>query len=191
MRILAGSASAVAAVMLTLAGCAAAGPPTADTMPRPASQTAAGHARQAATQAGTAVRLASPRLKCADPVAAGRAPGGAGGARGTTGQARQMTTLGGSVSPAPVATASRGTVQAGVVHLSQPGVVVLCGPVTGHCPPGYRAIYPRVRSGGRPPELLPFRLACVAPVPLHTMPPDQFTPVPVVTRPLHTMPPQD
>jgi len=191
MRILAGSASAVAAVMLALAGCAAASHPTANEVPRPASQTAAaGHASQAARQAGAAVRLASPRLKCADPVAAGRAPGGGGGARGTTGQVRQMTTLGGNVSPAPLATPGRATVQqAGVVHLTQPGLVVLCGPVTGHCPPGFRTVFHRAIASGRPPVLLPRMVACIR-FTAGTSPEPQLSPLPVVTRPLHTMPPQ-
>jgi hypothetical protein len=191
MQILAGSASGVAAVMLGLGGCTAASHPTANDVPRPASRAvAAGHASQAAAQPGSAARLASPLIKCADPVGAGAAQPAAGGV--TTGQARQMATLGGNVSPAPLATASQATLrQVGVVHLSQPGLVILCGPAVVHCPPGFRAIYPRAPSGGRPPELLPRLVACVARFPLRSLPPQpQLTPVPVVTRPLHTMPPQ-
>jgi hypothetical protein len=186
-KILAGSVSAVAAVMLGLAGCAAASHPTANGVPRPASQTAAGHA----SQAGTPVRLAAPLIKCADPVGAGAAPPAADGVRGTTGQARQKAAVGGSASPIPLASGSRATLrQVGVVHPGQPGLVMLCGPAVVHCPPGFRAIYPRARSGGRPPELMPYRLVCVARFPLRSLPPEpQPTPVPAVTRPLHTMPP--
>ena len=81
MRVLAGSASALAAVVLALAGCAAASHPTANDVPRPVSQAAA------AARAGTAVRLAAPLAKCADLLGAGRALGGAGGAPGATDQA--------------------------------------------------------------------------------------------------------
>jgi hypothetical protein len=189
MQILAGSASAVTAVMLCLAGCAAASHPTANDVPRSASHATAGHASQAAAHAKTAVRLASPFIKCAYPIGAGGAKSAAGGVRDTTGQARQMATLGGNVSPAPLATPSRATLrQVGVAIRSQPGLLVRCRPVIVHCPPGYRAMYPRVRSGG-PPVLPPYRVACIAPVPLRS-PEPQFTPVPAVTRPLHTMPPQ-
>jgi len=81
MRVLAGSASALAAVVLALAGCAAASHPTANDVRRPVSRAAA------AARAGTAVRLAAPLAKCADLLGAGRALGGAGGAPGATDQA--------------------------------------------------------------------------------------------------------
>jgi hypothetical protein len=76
VRVLAGSASALAAVMLALAGCAAAGHLAAATVPRPASQSAAtGHA-SLQTASGTAVRRASRLLKCVDPVPPRRASRG-------------------------------------------------------------------------------------------------------------------
>lgn len=188
MQILAGSASVMTAVILGLAGCAAASHPTAGTMRRSASQTTAGHASQAAVRAATAARRASPLLKCADPVAPGRA---AGGTRTATGRSGQVAADAGSASPVPVATAGRATIrQIGVVNLSQPGLVMLCGPVIVHCPRGFRAIYRRDLSGRRPRVLLPYVAVCLR-FPLRTLRPEpQLTPVPVVTRPLHTMPPQ-
>jgi hypothetical protein len=188
VQILAGSASAVTAVMLGLAGCAAASHATANDVPRPASQTAAaaGHA-----SAGAAVRLASPLAKCAEPVAPGGAVGGAGSAPGTGGQARQPAALGGSAPPVPLATASRVAVrQMGAVNLSQPGLVVMCGPASVHCPLGFRALYRRALSGHRRP-VLPYVAACIARFPAGTLPPKpRLSPVPLRTRPLHTMPPQ-
>jgi hypothetical protein len=192
IQILAGSASAVAAVMLGLAGCAAASHPTANDVPRPASQTAsAGPASQAATQAGTAVRLASPLIRCADPLGAGAAPAAAGGIRGTTGQARQLATLGGNVSPAPPATPRQGTLRrVGVIHLSHPGLVMLCVPVNAHCPRGFRIVYPKEFSGHRPPVLLPYRVVCITRFPLRSLPPEpRLTPMPARTMPLRTLPP--
>jgi hypothetical protein len=195
MRLLAGWASALAVVPFGLAGCAAASHPAADTVPRPASQTVAAGSTspQTAARARTAVRLAAPLLKCADPVAPGRALGSGYGARAATGQASQMAALGGSASPIPLATAGQATVrQVGVVNLSQPGLVVLCGPVNVHCPPGFGKLYLMTRSAGpRPRSLLPYPAVCVARFRGHPMPPEpQLTPVPVATRPLHTMPPQ-
>jgi hypothetical protein len=103
-----------------------------------------------------------------------------------------MTTLGGNVSPAPPATSGEATLrQVGVIHLSQPGLLVRCRPVIVHCPPGYRVLYPRLRSGGRPPELVPYRLDCVARFPLRTLPPEPLrTAAPYRTPPLRTQPPQ-
>jgi hypothetical protein len=184
VRVLAGSASALATVALALAGCAAAGHPAAATMPRPASQKAA--AGQAGPHtAANAARLASPLLKCADPVAPGHALGSAGGVRAAA--------QGGTASPIPLATAGRVTLrQLGVVNLSQPGLVVLCGPATAHCPPGFRKFYLGTRPPGRRPRLsLPYPAICVARFHGHPLPSEPpLTPVPLRTRPLHTMPPQ-
>jgi len=158
VRVLAGSASALAAVMLALAGCAAAAHPAAATVPRPASQAGVtGHASlQTATR--TAVQRASSLLKCVDPVSPRRA--------------------------------SRGPVQVGVASLSRPGLVVLCGRVV-HCPPGFRAIYPRARSSRRPLVQPAFDEACIPRAPGGTPPPEPLvTPQPYRTPPLRTMPPQ-
>jgi len=183
VRVLAGSASALAAVMLALAGCAAAGHLAAATVPRPAS----GHASpQTAAGAGTAVRLASPLLKCAGPVHPSRAQRAGGSA--ASGPAAQTVAHGGSALPLPLATASQVTArQVGVAILSRPGLVVLCGPAA-HCPPGSRAVYPRARSGRRPRVMPPFVVACYtrgtpAPEP-------RLTPGPYRTPPLRTVPPR-
>jgi hypothetical protein len=186
-RVLAGSASALAALMLALAGCAAAGHPAAATVPRPAGQTAAGRASpQTAARAATSVRLASPLLKCAYPVAPGPAQR-AGGASAASAPAAQTVAHGGSASPIPLATAGQVTApQVGVAIRSQPGLVVLCGPAA-HCPPGSRAIYPRVRSGRRPRVLPPFVVACYPPG--TPSPEPRLTPEPFRTPPLRTMPP--
>jgi hypothetical protein len=184
MRVLAGSAGALAAAVLALAGCAAASHLTASDVPRPASQ--------AAARAGTAVRLGSPLAKCADLLGPGNALGGAGGAEGTTGQARQMAALAGSTSPAPLATLGRATPRRlGVVQLSQYGLVMLCEPVILHCPHGFRAIYPRDLSGGRPRALLRYRMVCITRFPLRSLPPaPRLTPMPEHTMPLNTLPPR-
>jgi hypothetical protein len=195
--LLAGSASAMAAVVLGLAGCAAASHPTANTRPRPASATAAAahSSRQSAAGPATVVRRASTLLKCADPAAPGGAPPAAGGMRASgpaaTAPAARAAALGGSASPIPVPTTARATLrQVGVVNLSQPGLVVLCGPVPVHCPPGFRAVYRRDLSGRRPRVLLPYMAACIARFRVGTLPPEpRLTPVPVRTLPLRTMPP--
>ena len=103
-----------------------------------------------------------------------------------------MATLGGSVSPAPLATLSRGTLrQVGVVHLRKHGLMMLCGSVTVHCPPGFRTFYPRDSSGHQLPVLLPYRMVCIARFPLRSLPPaPRFTPMPARTMPLHTLPPR-
>jgi hypothetical protein len=188
VRVLAGSASALAALMLALGGCAAAGHLTANAMPHPASQTAAGHTSpRTAGRAVTVVRQVSPLLKCADPVALGRAQR-VGGAPAAAGPAAQTAAHGGSASPIPLATTGQVTREVGVASRSQPGLVMLCGPAA-HCPPGFRGIYPRARSG-RPPVLLPRRVACVPRFRPGTPPPEPLvTPEPYRTPPLRTMPP--
>jgi hypothetical protein len=191
VRVLAGSASALASVMLALAGCAAAAHPAAATVPRPASQTAAtGHASpQTAAGAGTAVRLASPPLRCADPVLPSRAQR-TGGSAAASGPAAQPVAHGGSASPLPLAPAGRVTVrQVGVVSLSRPGLVVLCGPAVVHCPPGFRALYRKLLPGRRPPVLMPYVAECIARHPVVTPSGPRPNPAPVRTAPLHTMPP--
>jgi hypothetical protein len=188
MRILAGSASAMTAAILSLAGCAAASHTTANDVPWPASQTATagGHTSpQTSARAATAVRQASALLKCADPVAPGRA-GRAGSARAATGTARD-----GSASPIPQATVGRITVrQVGVAIRSQPGLVVLCASAVVHCPPGYRVLYRKIFSGFRPRVRLPYVTVCIPRYPMGTPSAGpRVNPPPVRTPPLHTMPP--
>jgi len=172
--------------VLALAGCAAAGHPTASEVPRPVSQGAG------AARAGTAGRLAAPLAKCADQLGAARALEGAGGAPGATGQARQLAAPGGSASPMPLATPGRATLrQPGVVELSPYGLVMLCEPVILHCPRGFRAIYPSDLSGRRPPGLLRYRMVCITRFPRRTLSPEpRLTPMPDYTMPLNTLPPR-
>lgn len=186
LPVLAGPAGALAAVTLALAGCTAVGHRTAGDMPRPASQTAAaaGHTSpRTAARPGTAVRLASPMVKCADPLGAGGARPAAGGGRAAIGPAAQVAAEGS-------ATASRVMVRrVGVVSLSPRGLVMLCGPVAGHCPPGFRIVY-REAISGRPPRLLPRLAGCAARFPLRSLPPEpRVIPEPLRTPPLPTMPP--
>ncbi len=193
VRVFAGSASALAAVALALAGCAAAGHQAAATAPRPASQTAAsGYAGpQTAARAATASRLASVLLKCADPVAPGRVLGSAGGVRSAAGPDARAAAGGGSASPSPAATVGRVMVrQVGMIKLSRPGLVVVCGPAAVHCPPGYRILYRTTLSGRGPRALLPYVAVCIGRFRISTLPPEpRLTPLPARTMPLHTMPP--
>jgi hypothetical protein len=194
-QIRAGSASALAAVVFGLVGCAAASHPTANAMPRPASQTAAAaHASPlAAARPGTAVRLASPLLKCADPAVPGRARPAAGGVRAAAGPPGPPAVQGGSASPGPIQASGQATLrQVGVVNLSQPPAPVLCRRVIiVRCPPGYRAIYRKIRAAGRRPQvLLPYVAACVARFPGRSLPEPLPAPVPIQTMPMRNMPPQ-
>ncbi|HEY6277596.1 MAG TPA: hypothetical protein VIX86_14815 [Streptosporangiaceae bacterium] len=194
VRILAGSASALAAVVIGLAGCAAAtSHSTAAARPRPASETAAAARATPLTAARprTAVRLAAPLLKCADPVAAGRALPGASGVH-ASGPAEVGPAQDASASPVPVATVGQATLrQVGVVNLSHP-FEVLCGPVTVRCPPGFRKLYRRTGlSGRRARVLIPEFAICVARFREFPPPPEpRLTPQPLRTLPPHTMPPQ-